>query len=78
MILYNGDAPLPLTKLLDGMISVGMEGESGWAIDQESPEGYYNRQTLYTQHFIAPRDYLWPIKEQDIIVNPNLVQNPGW
>ena len=35
MILYNGDAPLPLTKLLDGMISVGMEGESGWAIDQE-------------------------------------------
>ena len=51
---------------------------SGWAIDQESPEGYYNRQTLYTQHFIAPRDYLWPIKEQDIIVNPNLVQNPGW
>lgn len=35
MILYNGDAPLPLTKLLDGMTSVGMEGESGWAIDQE-------------------------------------------
>ena len=51
---------------------------SGWAIDQESPEGYYNRQTLYMQRFIAPRDYLWPIKEQDIIVNPNLVQNPGW
>jgi len=51
---------------------------SGWETSQESPEGFYNKQTLLTQKFVSPRDYLWPIEEYDLIVNPNLVQNPGW
>lgn len=51
---------------------------SGWDVEQESAEGYYHRQPFFTRRFVAPRDYLWPIKEYDIIVNPNLVQNPGW
>ena len=28
--------------------------------------------------FIAPRDYFWPIHQNDLVVNPKLVQNPGW
>lgn len=50
----------------------------GWNIEQESPEGYYHPQILFNQRFISPRDYLWPLREHDLIVNPNLVQNPGW
>ena len=49
----------------------------GWNISQEEPEVYYQPVALFGQTF-KRRDYFWPIKEQDIIVNPNLVQNPGW
>lgn len=50
----------------------------GWDIVQESYEDYNNRVLLFNQKFIAPRDYFWPIKEYDIQINPNLVQNLGW
>lgn len=50
----------------------------GWDIDQESAEGYYRSKILFSQKFIAPRDYFWPIRESDLIINPKLVQNPGW
>jgi hypothetical protein len=51
---------------------------SGWTVDQEAPEGYYNKRVLFIMSFVSPRDYLWPLKEYDLVVNPNLVQNPGW
>lgn len=50
----------------------------GWDIEQESAENYYRAKLIYNQRFTAPRDYLWPIKEHTLVVNPNLVQNPGW
>ncbi len=50
----------------------------GWNIEGESPVEYYQTRTHFTYHFVAPRDYLWPLKEYDLFVNPNLVQNPGW
>jgi hypothetical protein len=28
--------------------------------------------------FNLERDYLWPIPEGELILNPNLGQNPGW
>lgn len=49
----------------------------GWDISQASPAGYYRTKALYTQTFQV-RDYLWPINSYDILVNPKLVQNPGW
>lgn len=51
---------------------------TGWDISQKSANAYYQKRTLYMQQFIAPRDYLWPIPEQDLRVNTDLVQNPGW
>ncbi|WP_262244936.1 RagB/SusD family nutrient uptake outer membrane protein [Parapedobacter soli] len=30
------------------------------------------------RQFPADRDYLWPIPDADILVNPNLEQNPNW
>lgn len=50
----------------------------GWDISQSSPSLYYRVLTFYSQRFVAPRDYLWPIAEDNLLVNENLVQNPGW
>ena len=33
---------------------------------------------FYQMHFEAPKNYLWPIPADDILVNSNLTQNPGW
>lgn len=50
----------------------------GWNFEGETPAEYYSQRTLYTLKFIAPRDYFWPIHQNDLVVNPKLVQNPGW
>lgn len=50
----------------------------GWDIEQASASNYYRKRLLFNQQFIAPRDYFWPIKENDIVINRNLVQNLGW
>jgi hypothetical protein len=49
----------------------------GWDIVQSDESNYYRPKVLFQQTF-QPREYLWPIKQNDILVNPNLVQNPGW
>lgn len=49
----------------------------GWDIGQQDALSYYQPILLFNQSF-STRDYLWPIKEQDLIDNKNLVQNPGW
>ncbi|SEW44405.1 RagB/SusD family nutrient uptake outer membrane protein [Chitinophaga arvensicola] len=50
----------------------------GWDTNQSDANLYYKPVTFFSQRFVVPRDYLWPISEADIRVNPNLVQNPGW
>ncbi|WP_282457368.1 RagB/SusD family nutrient uptake outer membrane protein [Chitinophaga sedimenti] len=50
----------------------------GWDIEQSDATAYYRKKLLFNQRFVAPRDYFWPIREYDLIVNPNLVQNIGW
>lgn len=50
---------------------------TGWDDTQETEEGYYRRKVLFNQEFNF-RDYFWPIREEDLVVNRNLVQNPGW
>ncbi|CAL1519504.1 hypothetical protein MMC2321_03253 [Chitinophaga sp. MM2321] len=50
----------------------------GWDVFQRVTSEYYRPKTLHNQTFVAPRDYLWPLKEYDLTVNTNLVQNPGW
>jgi starch-binding outer membrane protein, SusD/RagB family len=54
------------------------QGIFGWNIEQESSSAYYHRRLLFNQHFITPRDYFFPLRENELIVNPQLVQNPGW
>ncbi|MGY0036735.1 RagB/SusD family nutrient uptake outer membrane protein [Pedobacter sp. NJ-S-72] len=50
----------------------------GWSITEHDPELYYRELSIYSRQFVVPRDYLWPIKEYDLLVNQNLVQNPNW
>ena len=49
----------------------------GWDIDQSDTEGYYHVRNLFMLKF-STRDYFWPIKEDNLTINPNLDQNPGW
>lgn len=49
----------------------------GWDIEQSNPDFYYRRKVLFDQSFTV-KDYFWPIKDGDILVNRNLIQNIGW
>lgn len=49
----------------------------GWDITQKDAPSYYKERLLYNQRFTI-RDYLWPIELNEITINKNLVQNPGW
>jgi len=48
-----------------------------WDIEQEDVANYYRVRQLFAPEFTS-KDYLWPLSENSVIVNPNLVQNPGW
>ncbi|MBD1422783.1 RagB/SusD family nutrient uptake outer membrane protein [Sphingobacterium chuzhouense] len=50
---------------------------TGWDVDQNNTIGFYRERVLFDQQFRV-KDYFWPIQQQDLIVNKNLVQNPGW
>ncbi len=49
----------------------------GWDVEQESLESFYRVKTL-SQPSVGLKDYFWPIKDENILVNKNLVQNVGW
>jgi len=49
----------------------------GWSIFENQAVNYYRPRTLINPVFNL-RDYFWPLKAEDLIVNPNLVQNPLW
>lgn len=50
---------------------------TGWDVNQNTTEGFYRERLLFDQQFRV-KDYFWPIQQQDLIVNKNLIQNPGW
>lgn len=49
----------------------------GWDVDQRTTENFYRVRTIFLQTF-GMKDYFWPLRENDLIINKNLVQNPGW
>ena len=49
----------------------------GWSVFEESFVNYYRAHTIITPVF-NNRNYMWPIKADNLIVNGNLVQNPNW
>ncbi|WP_372932848.1 RagB/SusD family nutrient uptake outer membrane protein [Mariniphaga sediminis] len=49
----------------------------GWNIFGETPEDFY-QEGIFQTRLYTRRDNLWPIKETNLYINKNLVQNPGW
>lgn len=49
----------------------------GWNVTQRDASDFFTPITLHERKF-NQRDYFWPIRELDLVVNKNLVQNPGW
>lgn len=50
----------------------------GLSINEDDPNYFYTVKDISQRSFITPRDYLQPIKLEELNVNSNLVQNPGW
>lgn len=50
---------------------------TGWDYTQSDEKYYYRQRVLYNQTFTM-RDYFWPIRESELRVNKNLVQNYGY
>ncbi|MDP4204542.1 MAG: RagB/SusD family nutrient uptake outer membrane protein [Bacteroidota bacterium] len=49
----------------------------GWNVFKNNSLEYYRMSNLYNRTF-SDRDYFWPIPEDEIVKNTNLVQNLGW
>lgn len=49
----------------------------GFDISQTTPELFYKPRVIYSRSF-SVRDYLWPLKQEDLNKNIKLVQNPLW
>jgi hypothetical protein len=49
----------------------------GWDVSQTTADAYYRTTVLYNQTF-GTKDYFWPIDDNNITTNRNLVQNTGW
>jgi len=49
----------------------------GWDLEQKDAVNYYRVKQIFAPLFTT-KNYLWPLAENSITVNPSLVQNPGW
>lgn len=61
------------------MLNVMNELPTGWNIMGETEEEFYipTKVSMYNGGFTI-KDYLWPIKDSNLFVNENLIQNYGW
>ncbi|MDR1718766.1 MAG: RagB/SusD family nutrient uptake outer membrane protein [Dysgonamonadaceae bacterium] len=51
----------------------------GWKIEGETPDDFYKVSRVYDRVIsFTAKDYFFPIREYDLYVNDNLVQNYGW
>ena len=53
------------------------EAFCGWNVDGETIDDYYQATKLFDQTF-GVKDYFWPIPFNELVKNPNIVQNYGW
>jgi len=49
----------------------------GWNIAEGDPANYYHQRTVLIPVFNV-KNYLWPIQDNNLIINTNLVQNLNW
>ncbi|MDR1223574.1 MAG: RagB/SusD family nutrient uptake outer membrane protein [Tannerella sp.] len=51
--------------------------ERGWNVSQTATEDYY-QVIIFNQLEFSTKQYLWPVRENELRKNINLVQNPYW
>ncbi len=75
-LAFEGQAGWDLRrwKELQGVMSGPMQG---WNVFNRTVSGYYQVVNVF-QPVFALKDYLYPIQDYDVLVNPNLVQTPYW
>jgi hypothetical protein len=62
-------------KIAEQFLSTPLKG---WSVDESSEANFYTLRDIGIRSFSAPRDYFHPISFDELSINPNLVQNPGW
>lgn len=50
----------------------------GWNVRGENASTFYRVSVLFERPKYTYKDFLWPLKVDDLLKDPNLVQNPGW
>ena len=50
----------------------------GWYVQGETAQEFYRVTTLYLRSRYSFKDYLWPLKVETVLKEPNLGQSPGW
>lgn len=61
-------------KVADQVLNQAVKG---WNVTGSNAIDYYNVVTYELLEFTT-KEYLWPIRQQSIRINPNLIQNPFW
>ncbi len=61
-------------KIADQVLNTSVKG---WNVEGTTAIDYYNVVTLELLQFTT-KEFLWPLRQQSLRVNPNLVQNPFW
>ncbi|TAM94077.1 MAG: RagB/SusD family nutrient uptake outer membrane protein [Chitinophagaceae bacterium] len=75
-LAFEGQAGWDLRrwKELQGVLTNPFQG---WNVFDRTTSGYYHLRTVY-QPVFGLKDYLFPIQDYDLLINPNLVQTPYW
>jgi hypothetical protein len=76
-LCFEGERLYDLRRWKDALTYLN-EPVQGWNYQGFMVAEYYRVTTYWNQRQFLTRDYLWPIKLNSLIVNSNLVQNPGW
>jgi hypothetical protein len=74
---FEGHRPFDLRRWLDAEKYMN-EPVRGWDYQGVKLEDYYQTRVYFNNRRFTYKDYLWPLRNSTIIVNSNLVQNPGW
>ncbi len=59
-------------------VALTTQPQVGWNVEGETAEEFYTPVTLSVSNKFSFRNYLFPIPTNELLDNPNLVQNPGW
>jgi hypothetical protein len=74
---FEGQRPFDLRRWRDAEQYMN-EPVRGWDFQGQKLEDYYLTRVYFSNRKFTYKDYLWPLRSNTLVVNSNLVQNPGW